>query len=67
MQVIVKVSGFYGGRWHEAGAAPQEMREAVARAFLPPYGDQLSLPPANKTAAAKHVTAPGKGDEKKAD
>lgn len=59
MKVLVKVSGFYGGTWHEAGPKPQDMADAVAKQFLPPYGDQLALPKAEKAA-------PAKADEKKA-
>ncbi len=44
MKVIVNVSGFYGGTWHEAGDQPQDMKDAVAKQFLPPHGDQLALP-----------------------
>ncbi|MGE3784736.1 MAG: hypothetical protein AB7H71_18585 [Alphaproteobacteria bacterium] len=59
MKVIVKVSGFYGGTWHDAADQPQDMPDAVARQFLPPHGDQLALPakseasPAEKPAPAK--------------
>lgn len=58
MKVIVNVSGFYGGTWFNEHRDPQEMPAAVARAFLPPHGDQLSLPKAEKPAA--------KADDKKA-
>jgi hypothetical protein len=44
MKVIVKVSGFYGGTWYNAKDDAQVMPDAVAKAFLPPYGDQLSVP-----------------------
>lgn len=60
MEVIVNSSGFFGGNWFEASKQPQYMPDAVARAFLPPYGDQLALPKVEKTAAAK-------ADEKKVD
>ena len=41
MKVIVKVPGFYAGTWYKAGEV--EMPDRVARAFLPPYGDQLAV------------------------
>ncbi len=52
MKVIVNTSGFYAGTWHAAGPKAVEMAEAVARPFLPPYGDQLSLPKAERAAPA---------------
>lgn len=48
MKVIVNVAGFYGGTWYEGNTVPQEMPDGVARQFLPPHGDQLSLPPVVK-------------------
>lgn len=60
MKVIVNVSGFYGGTWHEAADKPQDMPDAVARQFLPPYGDQLSLPAAAKPTAKPTAAAPAK-------
>lgn len=53
MKVIVREAGFYAGVWHDAGAQPQEMATAVAMQFLPPHGDQLALPKAEKTPAPK--------------
>ena len=57
MKVIVNVSGFYGGTWFEAGEMQQDMKDAVAKQFLPPHGDQLALPkveaPAEKPAARR--------------
>ena len=44
MKVIVNVSGFYGGTWFEADEKPQDMKDAVAKQFLLPHGDQLALP-----------------------
>lgn len=61
MRVIVNVSGFFGGTWFSEKKEPQEMPDAIARAFLPPLGDQLSLPAAKKVDR----TAPT-ADEKKA-
>lgn len=58
MKVIVNVSGFYGGTWFEASREAQQMADAVAKQFLPPHGDQLALPKAEKAAP--------KADEKKA-
>lgn len=43
MKVIVKVPGFYAGTWYEAGPRAVEMNDRVARAFLPPHGDQLAV------------------------
>lgn len=43
MKVIVKESGFYAGTWYEAGPRAVEMNDRVARAFLPPHGDQLGV------------------------
>lgn len=54
MKVVVNVAGFYAGDWYEATDKPQEMADATAKQFLPPFGDQLALP---KTA---------RSDEKKA-
>jgi len=57
MKVIVNVSGFYGGTWFEAGEQPQNIKDAVAKQFLPPHGDQLALPkavvPAEKPAGRR--------------
>jgi hypothetical protein len=50
MKVIVNSSGFYGGTWYEAKGQAQDMPETVARAFLPPHGDQLALPKAERSA-----------------
>lgn len=61
MKVIVNTSGFYGGTWFEERREPQDMPDAVAEQFLPPHGDQLALPKAEKPTPA----AP-KADEKKA-
>jgi hypothetical protein len=61
MKVIVNVSGFYGGTWYDEENDPQDMPDAIAKAFLPPHGDQLALPPARKAAPAVAVPA----DEKK--
>ncbi|HEV2504399.1 MAG TPA: hypothetical protein VGV39_15075 [Mesorhizobium sp.] len=58
MKVIVNEAGFYAGTWFEAGDKPQDMPDAVARQFLPPYGAQLSLPDAKRAAP--------KAEEKKA-
>ncbi|CAM5577150.1 hypothetical protein MAUB1S_09708 [Mycolicibacterium aubagnense] len=58
MKVIVNATGFYGGAWFEAGDRVQEMADAVAKQFLPPHGDQLSLPDAKRTGP--------KAEEKKA-
>lgn len=44
MKVIVNVSGFYGGTWFEGGVEPVNLPDRVASQFLPPRGDQLSLP-----------------------
>ncbi|WP_157043666.1 hypothetical protein [Nitrobacter hamburgensis] len=58
MKVIVKVSGFYAGTWHEAGSREVEMADRVAKPFLPPYGDQLARPPekaADKPSVKKAV------------
>lgn len=63
MKVIVNVSGFYGGTWFEARRTPQDMPDAIAGAFLPPYGDQLSVPAVRK--AAEKPAAPVAADEKK--
>jgi len=52
MKVIVNTSGFYAGTWFEASAKSIEMPDAVAKPFLPPYGEQLSLPKA-ATASEK--------------
>ncbi|WP_018183991.1 hypothetical protein [Kaistia granuli] len=52
MKVIVNTSGFYAGTWHEAGSKAVDMADAVAKPFLPPYGDQLSIPKAERTAPA---------------
>lgn len=51
MKVLVNVSGFYGGTWFDAHKELQEMPDAVAKQFLPPYGDQLSVPKATRPAA----------------
>lgn len=53
MKVIVQISGFYGGTWHEAGPKEIEMADAIARPFLSPYGDQLARPTGKKPAAEK--------------
>lgn len=67
MKVIVNVSGFYGGTWHDAGKEPQVMADAVARQFLPPYGDQLARAKADKPAAVAAPSAStAKPDDKKA-
>ncbi len=68
MKVIVNVSGFYGGTWHEASKAPQEMPDAVAKQFLPPHGDQLAIPAEPKPAprSGGRASAPAE-DEKKVD
>lgn len=58
MKVIVKEAGFYGGTWHEANGKEQEISDKVARAFLPPHGNQLSLP------EVKKVQPSGAGGEK---
>ena len=64
MKVIVRVSGFYAGTWHEAGPREVEMADRVARPFLPPYGDQLAVvPPAPSRPAEKPSE---KASEKKA-
>jgi hypothetical protein len=55
MKVIVKVPGFYGGTWFEAGHKPQEMPDGIAKAFLPPYGDTIDLP---ATAAQQPIEKP---------
>ncbi|WP_041358047.1 hypothetical protein [Nitrobacter hamburgensis] len=63
MKVIVKISGFYAGTWHDAGPREVEMADRVAKPFLPPYGDQLARAP----AASKPVEKPAvKPNEKKA-
>jgi hypothetical protein len=49
MKVLVKISGFYGGTWHEAGDKPVEIADAIAKPFMAPYGDQLAVP-VKKTA-----------------
>lgn len=41
MKVIVKTEGFYAGTWHDAGPREIEMPDAVAKPFLPPFGDEL--------------------------
>jgi hypothetical protein len=65
MKVIVKVSGFYAGTWHEAGPREVEMADRIAKPFLPPYGDQLAVAPAK--AAEKPLDKPAeKASEKKA-
>lgn len=48
MKVIVNTSGFYAGTWHEAGPKITDMVDAVAKPFLPLYGDQISLPKAER-------------------
>lgn len=53
MQVIVNVSGFYGGTWFKESCDPQEMTDAVAKQFLPPHGDQLALPKKAETPVEK--------------
>lgn len=53
MNVLVKVSGFYGGTWYDAGSKEQLMPDAVAKPFLPPYGDQLALPKADEKPSKK--------------
>ena len=58
MKVIVKESGFFGGTWFDAKPKEQDMPDSVAHAFLPPHGNQLSLPKPEKTLA--------KADDKKA-
>lgn len=58
MKVIVNASGFYGGTWFEEGEKEQEIAEKVARAFLPPHGDQLSLPSSKKSAPAAGAGKP---------
>lgn len=62
MKVIVNVPGFYGGDWKDAGPKEVEMVDKVARQFLPPRGDQLSIP----KAPTKRVAAPA-ADPKKDD
>lgn len=58
MKVIVNAAGFYGGTWYETNDKLQDMPDAVAKQFLPPHGDQLSLSEAKR---------PGpKAEEKKA-
>jgi len=64
MKVIVNVSGFFGGTWFEANKDAQDMPDGVARQFLPPHGDQLSLP-AKKAAKPEPKPEP-KADPKKA-
>ena len=68
MKVIVNVSGFYGGTWFDAKREPQDMPDAVAKAFHPPYGDQLALPPAAKPVEDRKPAKPRavKQDETKA-
>jgi hypothetical protein len=64
MKVIVKVSGFYAGIWHEAGSREVEMADRIAKPFLPPYGDQLAVVP---PAPSRLVEKPAeKTSEKKA-
>ena len=53
MKVIVKTPGFYGGTWRDAGQKEVEIPAQVARPFLPPYGDQLTIAPVSKPAAKK--------------
>jgi hypothetical protein len=65
MDVIVKVAGFYGGRWYEAGPKAQAMPAAVAKQYLPPYGDQLEEPSSKRSSAP--VKAAAALAEKKAD
>lgn len=57
MKVIVKESGFYAGTWYEAGPRAVEMNDRVARAFLPPHGDQLAVAPVPEPVA-KPVNKP---------
>jgi hypothetical protein len=58
MKVIVNVSGFYGGTWYDEKREPQVMPDAIARAFLPPHGHQLSLPvPIAQAPAEEHKLA----------
>lgn len=57
MKVIVKETGFYAGTWYEAGPISVEMNDRVARAFLPPHGDQLALAPVAE-AVAKPIDKP---------
>lgn len=64
MRVIVNVSGFYGGTWFEAAKEPQTMPDAVAKQFLPPYGDQLSRVKSDKSDKAQVPAA--KPEDKKA-
>lgn len=44
MNVIVKESGFYGGTYYTATAKSQDIPDAVAKQFMPPYGHQLEKP-----------------------
>lgn len=58
MKVIVNVTGFYGGTHLKAGPGEIEMNAKTAKQFLPPRGDQLSLP----KAQVKRPLAPKKDD-----
>lgn len=60
MKVIVNVSGFYGGNYLSAGPDEVEMNDKTAKQFLPPRGNQLSLP---KTQAKRAALTPPKKDD----
>jgi hypothetical protein len=57
MKVIVNTSGFYAGTWHSASPKSIDMPDIVAKQFLPPYGDELSLAKAERAAAAAEKKA----------
>jgi len=58
MKVIVNVTGFYGGTHIKAGPDEIEMNDKTAKQFLPPRGDQLSIPKAKDKPAPPQVPAP---------
>ncbi|WP_279110852.1 hypothetical protein [Bartonella apis] len=51
MKVIVKKTGWYGGRFYDQSSTEQEMPDGVAKQFLPPFGDQLEYVRATKQLA----------------
>ena len=57
MNVIVRTAGFYAGTWFDAGDKPVQMPDKVAKAFLPPFGDQLAVHVEKKAAPATNVGA----------
>lgn len=60
MKVIVKQSGFYGGDWFDANEQAIDMNNAVAEQYLPPFGDLLQLPEAQKPVEKASAKNPNK-------